>query len=65
METREARFQDTKNRQNSVELEDSASNSELEKEWIEKQTEIANLSRTVYHWALDKGIAKEQARPKE
>jgi len=62
METREARLQDTKNRQNSIELEDTASNSELEKEWIEKQTEIANLSTTIYHWALDKGIAKEQAR---
>ena len=31
-------------------------------EWLEKQIEIAELTKSVYQWGLDKGIAKEQAR---
>jgi thymidylate synthase (FAD) len=57
-ETREARLQDKKNRQNSKEVEDE----ELEKEWLEKQEELSEHSKEVYKWALEKGIAKEQAR---
>jgi len=57
-ETREARLQDTKNRQNSVE----ANNPELELEWNKKQEELAAHSQQTYEWALANGIAKEQAR---
>jgi thymidylate synthase (FAD) len=57
-ETREARLQDTKNRQNSIEN----TNSDLELAWIQKQEELADLSKQTYDWALSNGIAKEQAR---
>jgi thymidylate synthase (FAD) len=57
-ETREARLQDTKNRQNSLE----SNNPELEAEWKIKQEELAECSKKTYEWALTNGIAKEQAR---
>jgi thymidylate synthase (FAD) len=56
--TKEARLQDTKNRQNSIELEDT----NLKEMWEIKQLEIADLSKKTYQWALFNGIAKEQAR---
>lgn len=56
--TKEARLQDHKNRQNSIVTEDDA----LKQSWIEKQIEIAEKSQQIYTWALDNGIAKEQAR---
>ncbi len=59
-ETREARWQDTKNRQNSIELDDD--NPELQKEWLQHQHTMIGLAQGVYEWALDKGIAKEVAR---
>jgi len=59
-EYKEARLQDTKNRQNSIELSDD--NVELSTEWINKQKEIATIVQENYDWALSKGIAKEQAR---
>lgn len=59
-EYKEARLQDTKNRQNSIEMSDEKE--ELKNEWIQKQTEIANLAQENYKWALMNGIAKEQAR---
>lgn len=62
MEIRETRLQDTKNRQNSIEIEDMDSELELKQQWVEKQEEIAELSKTTYQWALSNGIAKEQAR---
>lgn len=55
---REARLQDTKNRQNSVETDDK----ELKRLWIEKQSEIIKMVRETYAWAVSNGIAKEQAR---
>ena len=55
---REARLQDTKNRQNSIDTSDK----ELEKEWNQRQSEIIDRSQKAYNWALDHGIAKEQAR---
>jgi len=55
---REPRLQDTKNRQNSLKSE----NESLNKEWIERQEHLNNLIRENYIWALDNGIAKEQAR---
>jgi len=57
-ESREVRLQDEKNRQNSVEVE----NAELKFEWEVRQQELAELSKKTYEWALDNGIAKEQAR---
>lgn len=57
-EIREARLQDTKNRQNSIENEDPA----LEDEWQNKQLAVIETSKLAYQWALDNGIAKEQAR---
>lgn len=56
--TREARLQDTKNRQNSIETEDK----ELAELWNMKQCEVLLKTKEVYEWALEKGIAKEQAR---
>ena len=55
---REARLQDPKNRQNSIEVEDEA----LQIAWGKKQKEIIEKCREVYNWALNEGIAKEQAR---
>tara|TARA_A100001015_G_C14958451_1_gene699809 strand:+ start:957 stop:1616 length:660 start_codon:yes stop_codon:yes gene_type:complete len=57
--TREARLQDTKNRQNSIELD---SESELHYEWQSKQQSVIDKAKEVYNWAIDNGIAKEQAR---
>ena len=59
-EVREARLQDLKNRQNSVALtEDDV---ELSRQWRDKQSDLLQQSKEVYNWALDNGIAKEQAR---
>lgn len=55
---REARLQDTKNRQNSIESD----NEQLQQEWKDKQWFITNVVRETYEWAIDNGIAKEQAR---
>jgi thymidylate synthase (FAD) len=57
-EIREARKQDNKNRQNSIETNDII----LKTEWEEKQTQVSELSLNAYKWAIDNGIAKEQAR---
>lgn len=55
---REARLQDTKNRQNSLEVEDA----NLEAEWEYFQEELLEEVKEIYRWAIDNGIAKEQAR---
>lgn len=55
---REARLQDTKNRQNSIETDDD----NLQKTWIMKQEQLVHESKLAYNWAIDNGIAKEQAR---
>lgn len=57
-EIREARLQDSKNRQNSIEINDEL----LSKEWEKKQKEVIEKSKEVYRWAIGNGIAKEQAR---
>jgi len=57
-ETREARLQDPKNRQNSVETDDDR----LAEEWNMRQTALIAESQKQYEWALENGIAKEQAR---
>ena len=55
---RECRLQDSKNRQNSIETDDR----ELAVNWQIKQQMVINASREAYEWAIDNGIAKEQAR---
>lgn len=59
---REARLQDEKNRQNSVELEPTIGNAMIQDEWSRRQKEIIAQVIDTYNWALSKGIAKEQAR---
>ena len=62
-EIREARLQDDKNRQNSLELDiANLEHRELNKLWREKQGEIIRLVKDTYLWAVSNGIAKEQAR---
>ena len=58
---REARLQDNKNRQNSIEL-DGSQNTDLLTTWEEMQKNVIDSSETAYKWAIDNGIAKEQAR---
>ena len=55
---REARLQDTKNRQNSIETEDH----KLKSEWMVKQMNVISEAKYAYEWAIENGIAKEQAR---
>ena len=56
--TREARLQDTKNRQNSIEVDDK----ELQRAWDDKQAKMIGTTTECYLWAINNGIAKEQAR---
>jgi len=58
VEFKEARLQDNKNRQNSIEVD----NIELQAEWKDRQALVANSAEDAYQWALSRGIAKEQAR---
>lgn len=55
---RDARLQDTKNRQNSIECNDL----DIIGPWIAKQQEVIDKAKEVYEWAIENGIAKEQAR---
>jgi thymidylate synthase (FAD) len=57
-ETKEARLQDTKNRQNSIVTD----NQELKDNWQTYQQEIIQITKKAYQWAIENGIAKEQAR---
>ena len=57
--TREARLQDKTNRQNSVEID---SEEDIHFAWASKQQEVIDKAREAYDWAIDSGIAKEQAR---
>jgi thymidylate synthase (FAD) len=57
-ENREARLQDTTNRQNSIATE----NESLKKSWLHQQKQVQDYARSAYQWALARGIAKEQAR---
>ena len=59
---REARKQDPKNRQNSIALEPTLGDAMLQDQWRDKQLELIKLAKDTYEWAVDKGIAKEQAR---
>jgi thymidylate synthase (FAD) len=57
-DVREARLQDTKNRQNSIETEEPL----LQKRWQQKQQLVIDTAKAAYTWALEHQIAKEQAR---
>jgi len=57
-EIREARLQDPKNRQNSIETDDEA----LQALWEDKQRNVIIAAQDAYTWAISNGIAKEQAR---
>ena len=54
----EARLQDTKNRQNSISTDDR----DLQLWWDMQQKHVAEVAKTIYENAIEKGIAKEQAR---
>lgn len=55
---REARMQDLKNRQNSIETDDFA----LNVKWTAMQNDVIEAAKKAYTWAIENGIAKEQAR---
>ena len=55
---KDARLQDTKNRQNSLDVNDP----NLQLEWLQSQAEVVNAAKKSYQWAIENGIAKEQAR---
>ena len=55
---REDRLQDKENRQNSVDTQDEY----LEREWVAKQKRVISAAQDAYSWAINNGIAKEQAR---
>jgi len=55
---REARLQDQKNRQNSINTDDK----KLQDDWLNVQKRIADMCKKEYEWAIQQGIAKEQAR---
>jgi thymidylate synthase (FAD) len=54
----EARLQDPKNRQNSIDVDDE----KLQLDWLHAQMRVAHWAKKEYDWAIKKGIAKEQAR---
>lgn len=56
--TREARLQDTKNRQNSIDID----NLVLKTQWLNRQLHLIEIVEEQYKWAIENGIAKEQAR---
>jgi len=57
-EERDARMQDPVNRQNSIDCQDL----ELDAEWKYRQIKVMSEAENAYKWAIEKGIAKEQAR---
>ena len=57
-EPKEARLQDYKNRQNSLETD----NVQLQEDWKKQQGNVTDAAQVAYKWAIDNGIAKEQAR---
>jgi thymidylate synthase (FAD) len=55
---REARLQDPENRQNSINIQDD----EMQSKWNDFQNDVIDKAKIAYKWAVDNGIAKEQAR---
>jgi thymidylate synthase (FAD) len=63
MVAREARLQDPKNRQNSIAIDvNDEAQRRINEEWRMKQLQFIRQSKQLYSWAIEKGIAKEQAR---
>ena len=58
-EYKEARMQDQSNRQNSIVLDNVSG---IHYQWLQQQKKVTDVASSVYKWALDRGIAKEQAR---
>ena len=58
---KEARLQDSKNRQNSIEILELGS-ADIHDAWLDQQERVKNTSQRAYEWAIENGIAKEQAR---
>ena len=58
-EYKEARMQDQSNRQNSIVLDNDSG---IHYQWLQQQKKVTDIASTAYKWALDRGIAKEQAR---
>jgi thymidylate synthase (FAD) len=62
-EVRDARLQDLKNRQNSIEIDQlDESQRRINEDWRMKQLTHIRQTQELYNWAIDNGIAKEQAR---
>ena len=61
-EVREARLQDETNRQNSIEIGTDIESYQISKQWEEYQKDVIRYARQAYCWAIENGIAKEQAR---
>ena len=62
-EYKECRLQDTKNRQNSIEIDTQNEDDRfLVSEWDRRQEAVMSLAKENYQWAIEAGIAKEQAR---
>ena len=60
---RDARFQDPKNRQNSIDLDpNNEQHRRLNEDFRMKQAELYSQAQRIYSWAIENGIAKEQAR---
>ena len=59
---REARRQDTKNRQNSIAMGTTQEDMNLINDWETYQQEVIAKAKEAYEWAIENGIAKEQAR---
>jgi len=59
---RDARLQDAKNRQNSIEMENTLQSELIKDEWAKRQMVLIDRARETYEWAISKGIAKEVAR---
>jgi thymidylate synthase (FAD) len=60
---RDARLQDTKNRQNSIEMDfEKEENQVIIEQWRTSQQKIIDMTNEIYNWAIQSGIAKEQAR---
>jgi thymidylate synthase (FAD) len=59
---RECRKQDTKNRQNSISVDDTPDDQELKQVWYQQQVDVWNASISAYNKVIALGIAKEQAR---
>src|SRR6056300_174229 len=59
---REARLQDTKNRQNSIALGTTQQEMNLINDWESQQQKVIDAAKEAYEWAIENSIAKEQAR---